>query len=133
MNIPNWYGDLYYGTAKYYKMCCAGVAAWNIYDERPIVTVESENELEKRLIMDHLKLKYADFQLPDDILLWNHIPVGATRKKQLREMLYYHFRCSVPFFYVDSCESVHLDLWQNAIFIEPPKHGKRQMVQTVET
>ena len=43
---------------------------------------------------------------------------------------YYHFPSGVPFFYVGFCEIVHLELWQNVIFIEAPNHKKRQMVET---
>merc|ERR1712154_284690 len=60
------------------------------YDERPIVILESKVKFDKKLIMDHLKLKYANFQLPDDILFWKYIPVAGTgkiSKKQIRDIL----------------------------------------------
>ena len=44
--------------------------------------------------------------------------------------IYYHFRSGLPFFYVDFCESAQSDLWQNATFVESPKHEKRQTVET---
>ena len=46
---------------------------------------------------------------------------------------YYHFRYGLPFFYVDFCRFVHLDLWQNAISIESTKYEKRQTDETVKT
>merc|ERR1712107_790418 len=64
------------------------------YDERPIVIMETKegqgNRPDVRQIMDHLKQKYANFQLPDDILYWRHIPVAGTgkiSKKKIRELL----------------------------------------------
>ena len=62
------------------------------FDERPIVIMEvnDNKKLSKREIMDYLKLKYANFQLPDDILFWDNIPVAGTgkiSKKNIRDLL----------------------------------------------
>ncbi len=52
--------------------------------------METKKEMNKKLIMDHLNLKYANFQLPDDILFWETIPVAGTgkiSKKAIRDLL----------------------------------------------
>ena len=65
------------------------------YDERPIVIMEIKknkigDKFGKKEIMDYLKLKYANFQLPDDILFWDNIPIAGTgkiSKKYIRQLL----------------------------------------------
>eukprot|EP01084_Bolivina_argentea_P017581 32825_1 len=61
-----------------------------LYDERPILIVVLNNECSLEKIMNHLRKKYASFQLPDDILVWKEIPVegtGKISKKKLRDKL----------------------------------------------
>merc|ERR1712218_252886 len=66
---------------------CAVVAQphprWN---ERPILVIERINEENvnvpsKEKILEHLQLKYAKFQIVDDILFWDIIPLTGTGKK----------------------------------------------------
>ncbi len=45
-----------------------------LYDERPIIIVTLNDECSLEKIMNHLRKKYASFQLPDDILVWKEIP-----------------------------------------------------------
>eukprot|EP01084_Bolivina_argentea_P294789 507347_1 len=84
------------GDGKNNIKCCAIIGQphprWN---ERPILVVERLNKnnlkLPKKInIINHLKLKYAKFQLIDDILFWDNIPLTGTGKKSkkiIREKL----------------------------------------------
>ena len=68
--------------------CCAVVAQPHPrWDERPILIIERENKSNidipsKDMILNHLRIKYAKFQLVDDILFWDDvIPLTGTGKK----------------------------------------------------
>merc|ERR1712087_211226 len=55
------------------------------WDERPvmIVTVEDKHLEAADLLQKarkHLSSKFAKFQLPDDLLIWDEIPETSTRK-----------------------------------------------------
>ena len=71
---------------------CAVIAQphprWN---ERPILIVERNDKSKvdsptKDIIINHLKLKYAKFQIVDDILFWDSIPLTGTGKKSKKIM-----------------------------------------------
>eukprot|EP01084_Bolivina_argentea_P082169 148790_1 len=71
--------------------CVVGIkhAKWV---QRPIVIVQlKENEgLTKREVLKHIGNKFARFQIPDDVLFWDKIPMTATNKlakKVVRQML----------------------------------------------
>eukprot|EP00040_Diaphanoeca_grandis_P044553 m.12720 g.12720 ORF g.12720 m.12720 type:complete len:561 (+) comp9418_c0_seq1:34-1716(+) len=61
------------------------------WDERPIaIVVTSDTPPTKEQIIDHCKSIFAKFQLPDDVLFWKEIPLGATgkmNKAQIRKIL----------------------------------------------
>lgn len=59
------------------------------WDERPVVIVVGTG-VTKGAVIDHCKSKFAKFQLPDDVLFWESIPLGATgkmSKKDIRDRL----------------------------------------------
>merc|ERR1712083_975497 len=67
------------------------------WDERPIVVCTAKGRLGsavdlKKKVLDHLKAcgRFSKFQIPDDVLVWNEIPVtgtGKMSKKMIREKL----------------------------------------------
>eukprot|EP00928_Gymnodinium_smaydae_P012047 TRINITY_DN14394_c0_g4_i1.p1 TRINITY_DN14394_c0_g4~~TRINITY_DN14394_c0_g4_i1.p1 ORF type:complete len:569 (-),score=39.58 TRINITY_DN14394_c0_g4_i1:147-1853(-) len=68
------------------------------WDERPvaIITLSPGSQLEigreklTRLVRDHCSESVAKFQLPDDVLVWDELPLNSTGKldkKQIRERL----------------------------------------------
>ena len=60
------------------------------WDERPIVICKVRQNIDKAKIMEHLRKKFSKFQLPDDILYWEEIPMtgtGKMSKKMVREKL----------------------------------------------
>eukprot|EP01083_Nonionella_stella_P050267 133751_1 len=68
------------------KSCAVVAQPHPRWDERPILIVQRENknntkEPMKKEIINHLKLKYAKFQIVDDILFWDAIPLTGTGKK----------------------------------------------------
>eukprot|EP01084_Bolivina_argentea_P294793 507352_1 len=73
------------------KVCIVGVESEK-FNQRPIAIIQllKNESCSQRKIMDHLRTKYANFQLPDDILYWNEIPLtgtGKMDKKNVRKML----------------------------------------------
>eukprot|EP01083_Nonionella_stella_P278689 947837_1 len=74
------------------------------WDERPIVICKIKKNISKTIIMDHLKKKFSKFQLPDDILFWDEIPLtgsGKMSKKTVRDMLLKD-KYKLPTAYLDS-------------------------------
>jgi len=75
---------------------CAVVAQphprWN---ERPVLIVERNDKAKQNVpsreqILKHLQVKYAKFQLVDDVLFWDQIPLSGTgkiSKKVIRDTL----------------------------------------------
>lgn len=62
------------------------------WDERPIVVVQlhKDKNVTKEEILKHVAKKYAKFQVPDDVLFWDVIPLtgtGKMSKKSVREKL----------------------------------------------
>lgn len=61
------------------------------WDERPVVViVPVGTPPTKEEVIEHCKSKFAKFQLPDDVLYWKEIPLGATgkmNKLQIRKIL----------------------------------------------
>eukprot|EP01084_Bolivina_argentea_P313339 542617_1 len=60
------------------------------WDERPIVICKVNSKIDKSKVMEHLKKRFSKFQLPDDVLFWDSIPVtgtGKMSKKLVREKL----------------------------------------------
>eukprot|EP00041_Stephanoeca_diplocostata_P021129 m.486209 g.486209 ORF g.486209 m.486209 type:complete len:155 (+) comp21743_c1_seq15:2481-2945(+) len=62
------------------------------WDERPVAIVvkESGASVSAADVIEHCKLIFAKFQLPDDVLFWDSIPLGATgkmSKNDIRDML----------------------------------------------
>eukprot|EP00483_Globobulimina_turgida_P006707 UN06717 len=71
--------------------CVVGVehAKWR---ERPVVIVKlvKNKKLSKKQVLRHIRSKFARFQVPDDVLFWEDIPMTSTgklSKKTVREML----------------------------------------------
>ena len=71
--------------------CVVGVfhAKW---DERPIVVVvkAKDKQVGKQDILAHVRRKFAKFQVPDDVLFWDSIPLtgtGKVSKRTVRDML----------------------------------------------
>ena len=71
--------------------CCVGVhhPKW---DERPILVVQlhPNKSITKDEILKYIGRKYARFQIPDDVLFWDSIPLTATNKvskKTVRQIL----------------------------------------------
>merc|ERR1712154_638014 len=77
------------------KQCAVIAQPHPRWDERPILIIQRLNKQNintptKQQIYNHLKLKYAKFQLVDDILFWDNIPLtgtGKKSKKMIREKL----------------------------------------------
>eukprot|EP00035_Acanthoeca_spectabilis_P031411 m.14018 g.14018 ORF g.14018 m.14018 type:complete len:560 (-) comp4738_c0_seq1:180-1859(-) len=62
------------------------------WDERPVAIVmkQPNSTITKDAVIEHCKSAFAKFQLPDDVLFWDSIPLGATgkmSKKDIRELL----------------------------------------------
>jgi fatty-acyl-CoA synthase len=62
------------------------------WDERPVVVVvkRPESDLSKEALLNFYKDKVAKWQIPDDVIFVDSIPLGATGKMlktRLREML----------------------------------------------
>lgn len=60
------------------------------WDERPVAIVvkapgSSVSSVTKDAVIDHCKSIFAKFQLPDDVLFWDTIPLGATGKVSKHE------------------------------------------------
>eukprot|EP01084_Bolivina_argentea_P133333 235296_1 len=71
--------------------CVVGVTHLK-WRERPIVIVKlhKNKKLTKRDVLRHISKKFARFQIPDDVVFWNDIPLTSTgklSKKTVREML----------------------------------------------
>eukprot|EP01083_Nonionella_stella_P173458 598388_1 len=71
--------------------CVVGVphSKWR---ERPVVIVKLKPKvkLTKETVLKHIGNKFARFQIPDDVIFWNDIPLSSTgklSKKDVREML----------------------------------------------
>eukprot|EP01084_Bolivina_argentea_P292058 502009_1 len=80
-------------AAKFSKeidKCCVVGAYHEIFRERPIVIIELYNKndktVSKEMIMEHLMTKYANFQLPDDIVFWDEIPLTGTGKMSKKDV-----------------------------------------------
>ena len=65
------------------KQCCVVAVKCEKYDERPIAVVQlfDDKQCLQQTIIDHLRQKYANFELPDDILYWKEIPLTGTGNK----------------------------------------------------
>ncbi|ETO14781.1 acyl-CoA synthetase [Reticulomyxa filosa] len=73
------------------KACVIGVPHPK-WDERPIVVAQlkPKHKLEYNEVIEWLSKSYAKFQLPDDLLIWDEIPLGSTGKmdkKTVRKIL----------------------------------------------
>merc|ERR1711971_1081359 len=72
------------------EMCVVVGVPHPRYDERPVVVCVVKKAIGKDRILAHLANKYAKFQIPDDVLFWDEIPVtgtGKIPKKTVREEL----------------------------------------------
>lgn len=74
------------------EMCAVVAQPHPKWDERPvaIVIISPGATITKDRVIEHCKSKFARFQLPDDVLFWKEIPLGATgkmNKKGIRDML----------------------------------------------
>jgi len=69
--------------------CVVGVAHPK-WDERPIVVVQLRDKQNanwqalKQQVLKHVASKYAKFQVPDDVLFWDEIPLTGTGKLSKR-------------------------------------------------
>eukprot|EP01084_Bolivina_argentea_P050626 93114_1 len=74
---------------KHIKAVCVVGVKHEIYRERPIVIIqihENKKQISKFEIINCLKKKYANFQLPDDILFWDEIPLTGTGKMSKKDV-----------------------------------------------
>eukprot|EP01084_Bolivina_argentea_P294792 507351_1 len=76
------------------------------WDERPIVIVQKQvgENVTKEQVLKHIGTKFAKFQIPDDVLFWDEIPLtgsGKMSKKTVRDMLLKD-KYKLPTAYLDS-------------------------------
>jgi len=77
------------------EMCAVVAQPHPRWDERPVAIIVKNSmpasaSVTKESVVEHCKLEFAKFQLPDDVIFWDAIPLGATgkmNKKGIREKL----------------------------------------------
>ncbi|GAB5369672.1 hypothetical protein AAMO2058_001425400 [Amorphochlora amoebiformis] len=68
--------------AEVHLACVVGVEH-PVWDERPIAVVQLENPkstISLERIRSHCATRFAKFQLPDDVVIWEEVPISGTGK-----------------------------------------------------